>query len=236
MRSRDALSLITRHLPLITEVMIRVLVSANSEVELAGLASLIKSTPSLHLVGSTLGGAELAKQVEALRPDVVLEQLAIDSEETSEWAASGTGVDAAVRVLLAEESQLTEASRTLGAADSLVRAVLPRWATGEEIVAATEAAAKGLAVFHPAVIEHLPTLPRVDARNPSAAPVLALSPRETEVLKMLADGLGNKEIAWRLHISEHTVKFHVGSIFNKLNASSRVEAVAIAIRRGLVAL
>jgi len=64
----------------------------------------------------------------------------------------------------------------------------------------------------------------------------ALSPREGEILNLLAAGLGNKEIAWQLKISEHTVKFHVTSIFNKLGASTRAEAVALGMRRGLIVL
>jgi DNA-binding CsgD family transcriptional regulator len=63
-----------------------------------------------------------------------------------------------------------------------------------------------------------------------------LSPRESEILGLLASGLGNKEIAWRLKISEHTVKFHITSVFNKLSVSSRAEAVATGIRRGLISL
>ncbi|HKC74673.1 MAG TPA: response regulator transcription factor, partial [Chloroflexota bacterium] len=63
-----------------------------------------------------------------------------------------------------------------------------------------------------------------------------LTPREIEVLGMLAEGLGNKTIARRLGISEHTVKFHVGSIFAKLDASSRTEAVTLGARRGLIML
>ncbi len=216
--------------------MIRVLVSANSAVELAGLTSLVKSAPSLQLVGSTLGEAGLAEQIEVLRPDVVLQQSAGDHEETTEWHVSGHDFDAPARVLLVDESQFAGALRAAGAADSVVRAVLPRWATVEEIVAATGAAATGLVVLHPEVIEHLPTAFKPESHYPSGPPLQALSPRETEVLNMLADGLGNKEIAWRLHISEHTVKFHIGSIFNKLDASSRAEAVAIGVRRGLIAL
>jgi two-component system, NarL family, response regulator YdfI len=211
--------------------MIRVLVSANSAVELAGLKSLIKSVPSLQLVGSTLGGAGLAEQMEVLRPDVVLQQ-PVDEE----WHLSGRESDPPARVLLVEESQFAWALTAAGAIDSGVRSVLPRFATADEIVAAVEAVALGLVVLHPAVLEHLPTALKSDVHDPSGPPVQALSPRETEVLHMLSDGLGNKEIAWRLRISEHTVKFHVGSIFNKLNASSRAEAVAIAIRRGLIAL
>jgi two-component system, NarL family, response regulator YdfI len=213
--------------------MIRVLVAANSTVELTGLASLIKSAPSLQLVGSSLGGAALAEQIEALRPDVVLQQPVADDEE---WHLSSQDSDAPARVLLVEESQFAGALTAAHTIDSGVRAVLPRFATADEILTAVGAAAMGLVVLHPAVLEHLPAALKPDLRDPPNPPVQALSPRETEVLNMLADGLGNKEIAWRLRISEHTVKFHIGSIFNKLNASGRAEAVAIGVRRGLIAL
>jgi len=230
---------ITRYSSLVTERMIRVLVSANSAVELAGLTSLIKSAPSIQLAGSSLGGADLAAQIELTRPDVVLQQSTGDEEDMPEWLATGGSsrdVDAPVRVVLVDESQFGATLRAINGVDSVIRAVLPRWATGEEIVAAVAAVASGLLVLHPAVIEHGTAAFRPGSRDLSAPLLQALSPRETEILNMLADGLGNKEIAWRLHISEHTVKFHVGSIFNKLDASSRAEAVAMAIRRGLIAL
>ncbi|PYU14357.1 MAG: helix-turn-helix transcriptional regulator [Acidobacteria bacterium] len=69
-----------------------------------------------------------------------------------------------------------------------------------------------------------------------ASPHPPLSSREVEVLGMLAEGLGNKQIAWRLGISEHTVKFHLSSIFTKLDVSSRTEAVALGVRLGLIML
>src|SRR5271166_2443377 len=88
----DRTVVVTRHLSLVTASneagMIRVLVSANSPVELAGLKSLIKSAPSLQLVGSTLGGTGLAEQIEGLRPDVVLQQ-PVDEE----WHLSGRESD-----------------------------------------------------------------------------------------------------------------------------------------------
>jgi DNA-binding NarL/FixJ family response regulator len=74
------------------------------------------------------------------------------------------------------------------------------------------------------------------ASRPLAELAEALTPRESEVLQMLASGLANKEIAARLTISEHTVKFHVASILGKLGAGSRTEAVSLGIRRGLVLL
>jgi len=98
-----------------------------------------------------------------------------------------------------------------------------------------EAAAAGLIVLHPAEFDAM--FPAAEpASSPLAELVEPLTPRESEVLQMLASGLANKEIATRLAISEHTVKFHVASILGKLGAASRTEAVTLGIRRGLVLL
>ena len=116
-----------------------------------------------------------------------------------------------------------------------IRAVLPSDISPEQLVAALEAAAAGLIVMHPAEVAACFRRP---SRHRVHSPELAepLTPRESEVLQMLASGLANKEIAARLSISEHTVKFHVASILGKLGAGSRTEAVSIGIRRGLVLL
>jgi DNA-binding CsgD family transcriptional regulator len=110
-----------------------------------------------------------------------------------------------------------------------VRGLLPRSASEQEILAAVEAAAAGLLVIHPRFQETLTARPVVELEE-------RLTPRELEVLRLLAEGVGNKEIAYRLGISEHTVKFHVASLLDKLHASSRTEAVSIGIRAGLVML
>ncbi|MBX9599454.1 MAG: response regulator transcription factor [Bryobacteraceae bacterium] len=109
-----------------------------------------------------------------------------------------------------------------------VRAILPDLARQEEIAAALQAAAAGFAILAPGELEQLLPEP--------TAPAEPLSARENEVLRMLADGHANKEIAYRLGISEHTVKFHVASILAKLGAGTRTEAVRLGIRRGLVPL
>jgi two-component system, NarL family, response regulator YdfI len=116
-----------------------------------------------------------------------------------------------------------------------VRAVLPRDATGPEIMAAIEGAAAGLIVLSS---EDMDALLPADAEVVPAdvIPGEALSSREVEVLAMLAEGLGNKDIAARLNISEHTVKFHVSSILGKLRATTRGEAVARGVREGLVVI
>jgi two-component system, NarL family, response regulator YdfI len=115
-----------------------------------------------------------------------------------------------------------------------VRAVLPSDASADQLVAALQAAAAGLFVVRASDMQAaLPTIPATQSIDELAEP---LTRREREVLQLLAAGSGNKEIAARLGISDHTVKFHVASILGKLGAESRTEAVSLGIRRGLVLL
>ena len=109
------------------------------------------------------------------------------------------------------------------------RGALPPNASPMEIRAALEAAAAGLMVFPAQEMDSWPSPTPVFSES-------TLTNREREVLRLLAEGVGNKEIAWRLSITEHTVKFHVSSLMTKLNAGSRTEAVTQGIRRGYVAL
>ena len=111
---------------------------------------------------------------------------------------------------------------------------MPREATSEEIVAAIQASVVGLVVLHPDALHSvLSPIPSGDQSELESSDQI-LTPREIEVLRMIAEGLGNKEIASKLRISDHTVKFHISSIFAKLGASSRTEAVTIGIRGGLI--
>ncbi|MDQ2839874.1 MAG: response regulator transcription factor [Acidobacteriota bacterium] len=112
------------------------------------------------------------------------------------------------------------------------RAWLPAIVSAAELIAAVRAAAEDLMVLTTAQARrHLPGKSQPTAR---AALVEPLTKRESQVLRMLANGLGNKEIAGQLGISDHTAKFHVAQILAKLGAGSRTEAVTVAIRRGLV--
>jgi DNA-binding NarL/FixJ family response regulator len=175
----------------------------------------------MEVVGSASDSASIAARVDELEPDVVLADLE-DSDELSALAAEAAFPP---MVLL-----------TSGPAGDLlragVRAVLPHGAGAAELGAAIEAAAAGLVVVHP---DELPSLVPMPARAPAAG-AEELTPREAEVLRMLAEGHGNKTIAWKLGISEHTVKFHVASIMSKLQAGSRTEAVTAGFRQGLIML
>jgi DNA-binding NarL/FixJ family response regulator len=112
--------------------------------------------------------------------------------------------------------------------------VLPRDATAAEIIAAVQAAAAGLIVLGSEDMDAL--LPAEPEQPTTSVPGEPLTSREMQVLGMLAEGMGNKDIASRLKISEHTVKFHVSSILGKLGANTRGEAVARGMREGLVVI
>jgi NarL family two-component system response regulator YdfI len=198
---------------------IRIVIAAPSAVVRAGLEALLSATPGWEVAGSFAD----ASHVDSLRPDVLVAALPVDGLP----AAVPNGAPAIV--LLTSEGQ---PEWTAEALRSGVRALLPRDASAAAILAAVEAAANGLAVIDPQELEELLGSPvPVDAADTGGAP---LTPRETEVLRMMADGAANKEIAWKLAISEHTVKFHVASVMGKLNASSRTEAVTRGLRRGLI--
>ena len=194
--------------------MIRVLIAAPSPVMRVGLETLIASSPGMELAG---GYADLAA-VETLHPDVVLSALPL-----AEIPPPVNGFNPAY-VLLGGESS---SGWTQEAVRSGVRALLPRDATAEQILAAVEVAAAGMVAADPREFEAL--LPSFTASETSV-----LTPRELEVLRMMAEGAANKNIAWKLNISDHTVKFHVASILSKLNAGTRTEAVTIGIRKGLI--
>ena len=211
--------------------MIKVFICANSTAELDRLEALITSASSLKLVGSSLGRASLRQRLADAHADVLLEHsLVVDLDELRSEDVDAKPV---ARVLLVNESVALEAVQVF---DSGLSAVLPASASKGEIRIAVEAAAEGMLVLHPDVVAHAATSSTSSFHSSRSSFEQQLSPRESEVLNLLAAGLGNKEIAWQLKISEHTVKFHVTSIFNKLNVSSRAEAVTVGVRRGLIIL
>jgi NarL family two-component system response regulator YdfI len=213
--------------------MIRVLVVAASPVSQAGLKKLLSNEESLQVVQVIADFALLSESVEELQPDVVLAEAGSADRGFAEEIAT-LAEEAPVGIVLLMDDQNIE--RDLDALRNGVRAVLPRNATPSSIIAAVQAAAAGLVVLPPEALANL--LKETVAPHKSAAVPLVepLTERELEVLGMMAEGWGNKEISSRLGISEHTVKFHVAAIMGKLNAESRTEAVTSGIRLGLVML
>src|SRR5262249_10053782 len=174
---------------------IRLMIAAPAAVMRAGLESLVVSGLDVELVGSF---PDLSA-VESLRPDVVLAALP--------WAEMSASADGRGRayVLLADGA---DSSWTREVLRSGVRAVLPGDASASQVLAAVEAAAHGFAVMDPRELDGL-LAPAIPALASHDAP--ALTPRELEVFRMMAEGDANKEIAWKLKISETTVKFHVAA-------------------------
>lgn len=210
--------------------MIRVLVKASSPIAKAGLESLLRAHPGFELAADSPhspAGAESA--LEAPQGVLVAEAETLE-DHSARQALDWAGVGGPVVLLLrnpASES-IAEALRTG------VKAVLPSRLPGPEIVKAIEAVAAGMVVLDGPGIEMLLRAPATFSTRGAEGLPEALTPREIEVLQLLAAGLGNKEIASRLGISDHTVKFHVASLMGKLGAASRTEAVTLGIRHGLV--
>ncbi|MGI8996529.1 MAG: response regulator transcription factor [Pyrinomonadaceae bacterium] len=220
-----------------------VFIIAASAVVRAGLETLVGSDGRFTVTGSA---ADWAALTEAPPPDVALLELSEASGVglAELLASEEDGADYNAPALVILMADLRE-ERMMDALGFGVRAALPRNSTSNEILAAIEAVAAGLIVIHRDALDALReanTSAAMTAAVPSPSSedslleVESLTPREVEVLGMLAEGLGNKEIASRLRISDHTVKFHVSSIFAKLNVSSRTEAVTQGIRRGLIML
>ena len=214
--------------------MIRVLVFAHSPTARADLERFIASR-EVRVVARVSDLDVLPDIVADSEPDVVLIDASNEMPDDTLDAIFDSGLvsDAAVVAILDSDPIGPKSADALRKG---FRAVLPRDVTPDQLLAALRAAAAGLVVLHPV---------EVNAAFATAAAVSSqevdeltepLTRREREVLQMLASGLGNKQIAVRLNISEHTAKFHVASILGKLGAGSRTEAVALGIRRGLVLL
>jgi two-component system, NarL family, response regulator YdfI len=202
---------------------VRVAIAASSDVTCARIEALLATEPDVCVVG-TARSTLLAEFLEQIDADVLL--LDLGSEMAEALAHVAERVELPTTILLASNLAAWRHLVDLG-----VRAVLANHVEADRLVAAIKAVAAGLVVLdeHAAGIENFRS-----EGEPRREQVETLTPRELEVLRLLAEGLPNKEIATTLAISEHTVKFHLSSIFGKLGATSRTEAVAIGIRRGLV--
>lgn len=196
--------------------MIRVLLAAASPALRAGLRSLLASDPRVNVIGE----AARLDDLDEPEADVI-----IASASSASFPDLHLILPDSISILLLTDSPLaaSEAIRNRPAFG-----VLPSDASGEELLAAVHALAEGLVVGPRAQLFPSDSSDPIE-RGP-------LTEREQEVLSLLAKGLANKQIAVTLGISEHTVKFHVSSIYSKLNATNRAEAIRAGLRSGWIAL
>ena len=205
--------------------MARVLVVSPYPTVRAGLRALLAGAPDLEVVWEAQGPAGIGG------PWPVQLDLALVDE------ASGTTAVAALEARAPELGIVLlvgEQRPPVDASGSAPRGYLMHDATADELIAAVRAVAQGLSVFDPALLPSTRRAAHTMETEPDTGDLL--TPRESEVLHLLAVGLPNKLIAVRLGVSEHTAKFHVSSVLSKLGAASRTEAVTTAARRGLLLL
>ena len=204
---------------------IRIAVVATSAVRRARLENIVRSHAEFQLAGSFGAVASLV----SFAPSTALDVIIIDSDSIHHVLLEPTS-DAAI-VLLTDVSHARSISRLLR---SGVRAILSRESDPDDVLSAIYAAYDGLVLLSTPTAESLAAVYGDQPLEVEDELSEEITSRETDVLKMLAEGLVNKDIATRLGISEHTVKFHISSILDKLGASTRTEAVTLGIRRGLI--
>ena len=212
---------------------LRVLIVAADPLARAGLATLLTQQPGCSVVGQMAAHANVLADLHLYQPDVVVWDLGW--EPTPGPADAPTGLEHLAEVRDAGQPVVAllpdDRYATLVWASG-VRGLLLRDVDAATLALALPVVAQGLVVCDAALVAGL-----LPARQPALmASAEALTPREQEVIHLLAEGLPNKTIADRLHISEHTVKFHVNAILSKLGAQSRTEAVVRATRLGLLLL
>jgi DNA-binding NarL/FixJ family response regulator len=211
---------------------IRVLLVDDQGLVRAGFRMILSAEPDLEVVGEAGDGREAVTLAESLAPDVVLMDVRMPGLDGIEATRRITARDDAPRVLVLTTFDLDEyvyASLRAGAS-----AFLLKDAPEQQLLAAIRVVADGGSLFAPSVTRRL-IEKFVDQPEPGDAPSLGeLTGRELEVLRLMARGLSNAEIAAELVVSEHTTKTHVASVLQKLELRNRVQAVVLAYESGLV--
>jgi len=213
---------------------VRIVIADDHDVVRSGFASLLDTQPDFTVVGTARDGLEAVRIGRELSPDVVLMDVRMPGIDGIEATRQLTGPGVGLRILILTTFDLDdyvyEALRA-GASGFLLKDV-----TAEELFHAVRVIAAGDALLAPGITRRLigEFAQRSDRRPAAARDLADLTPRETEVLQLIAEGLSNSEIADRLVVTEETVKTHVSRILGKLGLRDRTQAVVLAYETGLV--
>ncbi|MGD9316093.1 MAG: response regulator transcription factor [Anaerolineae bacterium] len=225
---------------------IRVLLVDDQQIVRQGLATILRYTPGLEVVGEAGDGEEAIALAQDLKPDVVLMDIKMPRlggiPATRQICAQLPGTHVIILTTYDTDDLVFEGIKA-GAKGYLLKDT-----TGEMLVEAIQGVMRGESQIDPGVAskvlgefrrltkEPAPRRAKVPAGDDAAAMIEPLTPREEEVLQLLVEGLSNREIGARLHLTEGTVKNYVSAIIAKLQANDRTHAVVTALRRGLVEL
>ncbi len=215
---------------------IRVLIVDDQELVRTGFRLFLETQPGLAVVGEAGDGEEAIERVRELRPDVVLMDIrmpTMDGVEATAKLTSGA-IEPAPRVLVLTTFDLDE--YVFGALRAGAAGFLLKDAPRDRLIEAIRVVHSGEALLSPSITRRLieDFAARSDPIEPAAEVLAELTPREREVLVLVAHGLSNAEIAARLVVTEATVKSHVGAVLLKLGLRDRVQAVVFAYEHGIV--
>jgi DNA-binding NarL/FixJ family response regulator len=214
-------------------VPIRVLIADDQALVRSGFRLIVETRPDLEVVGEAEDGAEAVRLTLELEPDVILMDVRMPGVDGIEATRRIVAAGSAARILVLTTFDLDEyvyAAVRAGASGFLLKDVRPG-----DLVEAIRLVANGSALLGPGVTRRL--LERFadgDASGDAADAVARLTEREREILRLLASGLSNAELARQLVVSETTVKTHVSNVLRKLGVRDRVQAVIVAYDAGLV--
>ena len=210
---------------------IRILVADDHPVLRDGLIAVLSTQSDFTVVGEAGSGAEAVRKAEELQPDVILLDLEMPEMDGVEALKLMRESRPDTRVIIFTVFDTDE--RILSAVRAGARGYILKGAPRDQVFDAIRVVHTGGSLLQPIVATRL--LERI-SRGTEGSKISSVTPRELDVLRLLARGLQNKEIAVDLGITERTVKFHVGSILSKMGAGNRTEAVTIAVQRGLIVL
>lgn len=208
---------------------IRIIVTDDHPVVRDGLVAILSTQPDFAVVGDAASGQETLDLVREARPDIVLLDLEMPEMDGVETLRQLQRLAPEARVIIFTAFDTDE--RILSAVRAGAQGYLLKGAPRNDIFRAIRVVYQGGSLLEPMIAQKL--LRQVSQESP---PDMVLTPRELDVLRLLARGLQNKEIAIELGITGRTTKFHVGSLLRKLGAGNRTEAVAVAAQRGLIHL
>jgi two-component system, NarL family, response regulator LiaR len=213
---------------------IRILIAEDHPVVRMGLRALIASEPGLTLAGEAVDGDDAILKALELAPDVILMDLLMPSKDGLEASIAIRQANPEAHILILTsyaDSDRVVASMRSGALGYILKDAHP-----QEIIDAIRQVHAGRVYIHPAMARQLFQGSGQPSTGQDRGPFEVLTERETEVLKLLASGLSNEDIAARLVISKYTAGVHVGRILQKLNLTNRTQAALYALRARLVDL